>query len=118
MPYVVAWSKAFALTVLVELLVAWPLLRDEEPDRGRRLGLVIFAQIMSHPAVWFIFPELRLSWSATVVCAESWAVLSETLFYTLVFRGLQPRRAFGVSALANGASYGLGLLLQSLGWTP
>jgi hypothetical protein len=116
MLYVVAWLRAFLLTVTVELLVASPLLRREEPSWWRRAGLIVFAQVASHPAVWFIFPELRLGSGKTLFLSEGWAMLSETLFYALVFRGMEPRRAFGVAALANGASYGLGLLLQRSGW--
>lgn len=115
MIYVAAWFKAFLITVAVELLVAWPLLRREEPSGGRRAGLIVFAQLASHPAVWFIFPELRIQWASVILLAETWAVLSETAFYALAFRELSPRRAFGVAALANGASYGLGLLLRQLG---
>jgi len=115
MAYVLAWFKAFLITVVVELLVAWPLLRRDELSGGRRAGLIFFAQMASHPAVWFIFPELKLRWASILLLAEGWAVLSETLFYWLVFRGLPLRRAFGVAALANGASYGTGLALQAAG---
>jgi hypothetical protein len=113
MVYVAAWFRAFLLTVGVEVLVAGWLLRGEVGGRGRRLALLVLAQVMSHPAVWFIFPELRLGPEATLVLSESWAVLSEALLYGLVFPGLGARRAFGVAALANGASYGLGLLVGS-----
>ena len=116
MLYVLAWFKAFLLTVLVELAVAVPLLREHEPSPWRRAGIVAFAQLASHPAVWFIFPELRIGWSWIIGFAEVWAVLSETAYYALVFRGLGGRRAFGVAALANGVSYGLGLLLRAAGW--
>jgi hypothetical protein len=39
---------------------------------------------------------------------EAWA-------YALVWQGLGPRKAFGVSAVANGASLATGLLLRGLG---
>lgn len=117
MEYVLAWLKAFALTVALELAVAMPLLAEQESSRGRRAGLILFAQIASHPAVWFIFPQLEWPWGRVVVAAEGWAVLSETAFYGLVFRGLGVRRAFGVAALANGVSYGVGLLVRAAtGW--
>jgi hypothetical protein len=115
MLYVVAWLRAFLLTVGVELLVAGLLLRRDEPSLLRRGGLIVFAQVASHPAVWFIFPELRMGSEKTLVLSEGWAVLSEALFYGLAFRGLGGRRAFGVAALANGVSYGVGLLLHRSG---
>ena len=117
MEYVLAWLKAFVLTVVLEELVAMPLLAGHEPSRGRRAGLILFGQIASHPAVWFIFPQLEVPWGQVVVAAEGWAVLSETAFYWLVFRGLGVRRAFGVAALANGVSYGVGLAVRAAtGW--
>ncbi|MCS6899497.1 MAG: hypothetical protein RMJ98_07240 [Myxococcales bacterium] len=114
MLYVVAWLRAFLLTVGVELLVAGFLLRRYEPSLPRRAGLIFFAQMASHPAVWFLFPELRMGSENTLILSESWAVCSEMLFYTLAFQGLGGRRALGTAALANGASYGVGLLLHRL----
>ena len=101
MSYVLAWAKAFVLTVVIEELVAVPLLGEHEPSRARRAGLVLFAQLSSHLAVWFVFPQLPVSWDAVVVLAEAWAVGSETVFYLLVIRGIGARRAFGVAALVG-----------------
>jgi hypothetical protein len=111
-----AWLLAFCLTVLVEQLVAFPLLAVAERSWGRRLGLIFFAQLASHPAVCFIFPELPLPPPVFVVVAETWAVVSEIVFYLLAFPALDVRRALAISCLANGASFGLGLVLQRLGW--
>lgn len=116
MPLLKAWFLAFCLTVLVEELVAYPLLRPAESSPMRRLGLVFFAQLASHPAVWFIVPDLPISSSSVVIVAESWALISEVVFYLLAFPAVDLRRAVAVSALANGASFGLGLVLQRLGW--
>jgi hypothetical protein len=107
---VVLWAQAFALTVVLEApLVVW-LFRGDEPSLQRRLVLLLFANLVTHPAVWFIFPALELGRLAMLACAETWAVVLEGWFYATVFRaGLL--RAMGVSALANGFSFGVGLLL-------
>ena len=116
-PYVALWSHAFAFTLGVELVVATPLLARSGASRARRLAAVAVANIASHPAGWFIIPELHLGNSATLVVAETWAVLLELAIYVLVFPSLGARRAAVVSFAANAASFGLGLILRSMtGW--
>ena len=114
MSWVVLWSRAFALTVLSELLVAPWFLPKREP-RWRRLGAVVVANCASHPAVWFVFPELGLSYMKWVLLAELWAFGSEVFVYRLVFPELGWRRAVAASALANAASVAAGLVARALG---
>jgi hypothetical protein len=115
--YVEWWARAFAFTVGVELAVAVPLLRETERSRLRRVGAVLFANLASHPAVWFVLPALGMPHFATLALAEAWAVGLEVLVYRLVFPDLPFSRALAVSALANGASFGTGELLRELtGW--
>jgi hypothetical protein len=80
-------------------------------------ALVALANVASHPAVWFIFPALALGASARLTLSELWAVLLELGVYRLALRDLPVSRALAASALANGASLGLGLLLRAAtGW--
>src|SRR4051812_43739523 len=117
MPYVGLWFKAFLITLLLEAPIAAALFRAVEPRTLRRLGLVFFANLASHPAVWFVFPNLGLSYYPALLLAELWAVLVEALFYRLVFEEADGLQVLGVSALANGASFGAGLLLRAMtGW--
>jgi hypothetical protein len=102
MQLVLQWLAAFALTVAIEVPIASVLLRG---PRGRRVVLALVAQCASHPAVWFIFPELPVRYRVMLILAESWAVLSESAIYALLGDGVSWRRAFGVSLLANTASY-------------
>ncbi|WP_437591397.1 hypothetical protein [Sorangium sp. So ce1000] len=116
-PVVAAWARAFMVTLLVELAVASPLLGAAERSRGRRAALVAVANIASHPAVWFIFPALALGATARLALSELWAVLLELGVYRLALRDLPAARAVAASALANGASLALGLLLRAAtGW--
>ena len=139
MSYTIAWAKAFALTATVEILVVALLFRagfllpvkdgdgsavtPAAPSRDRRAALLrlcaiaFFAQLVSHPSVWFIIPSLVPAYSQMVIVAELWAVVSEALFYTLVVPGTPLRTAAGASLVANGCSLGLGLVMRSLtGW--
>jgi hypothetical protein len=108
-----AWLHAFALTIVIEVplvtllmggqsRLAWP----------KRACLVAAAQLMTHPLVWFVFPTIPgMSRVATLILSELWAWLAEALLYALVEVSPTKVSAVGVSALANGASLGLGFLL-------
>lgn len=110
-----AWFRAFLLTLAVELPIAAILLRRYEPAWPRLIVLVVFANLASHPAVWFIFTQLLLIGTPEyVLAAESWAVGVEALFYWAVFRGLSVRRAILVSLAANAASFLLGRFLVTI----
>ena len=108
------WFRAFLLTVLVEVPIVAFSLRRFEPSRPRLLLLILFANLASHPAVWFIFTQLFLVGTPEyLVAAESWAVAAEALFYWAAFRGLPVRRAIVVSLAANAASFIVGQLVSA-----
>lgn len=111
------WFPAFLVTLAVEVPVAIWLLRWSEPDLLRRIALVGFANLASHPAVWFIFTQLFLVGTPEyVVAAETWAIGIEALFYAVTIRGLRPGRALLVAVAANLASFAVGRLIIALGW--
>jgi hypothetical protein len=83
--------------------------------RARRLLLVALANLASHPAVWFVFPELGLSYAGWLALAEAWAVSIEALAYGVLLPGTGARRALVVSLAANAASFAAGLGLRALG---
>ena len=117
MEYVARWFTAFLFTVAVEVPIATTFLRGKEPfPVWRRFVLALAAQCASHPAVWVVYPELPIPYWTMIVIAETWAFGSETVLYAALGRGVSWRRAAGVSLVANGLSYGIGLLLQTWGW--
>lgn len=109
--WIVDWLRAFGLTVLVELAIAMPLLRRTEPALARRFAVIVMANLMTHPLVWFLFPGLLLPNGARIAASELWAVVGETLAYAVVWPGLRAHRAALVSLLANGGSFLAGLWL-------
>jgi len=111
MTLVADWARFFALTLGIELLVAVPLL-DRSERFWRRAVAVTLGQLLTHPGVWFILPELRLGRLKYLVVAETGAVVLELLFYKLVFQKLPWSRALAASTLANGASLAMGSLLS------
>lgn len=111
MPLIYLWSKFFILTLMVESAICLPLLGPRH-SIARRIAAATFAQLITHPIAFFAFPELQLPAPEYALLAETWAVAAEFVFYRLMFSDLTSRRALGLSALANAASYSVGLLLQ------
>ena len=111
------WFAAFLLTLAIEIPVAFMLLRRAEPDRPRLLLLVVFANLVTHPAVWVVFTQLVLVGTPEyTLAAEAWAVAIEALFYAVTIRGISVRLAITVALAANIASFAVGRLVTGLGW--
>lgn len=113
MSYEALWLRFFAITVVIELLVAVPLLRGAG-SLARRATAVAVANLASHPVVWFVLPRMLSPRGVMIVTAESWAIASEAVIYALVFPALPRTRALGVSAVANAVSFLAGLVLTRL----
>jgi hypothetical protein len=110
------WFPSFLLTLIVEIPVAVLLLRHSEPRVSRVVVLVTFANVATHPSVWFVFTQLFLVGTPEyVVAAETWAVAVETVFYSVTIAGLTPSRALTASVVANAASFVVGRILAQ-GW--
>lgn len=107
-----AWFIAFLITVAVEVPIVVALTREYPMPVWRRALVAAFAQLVTHPLVWFVFPRLvGLTGRSSLALSELWAWLAEAAFYSVVLPGLSPARALGVSALANAASIAAGLVL-------
>ena len=115
MPTPGAWLAAFLLTYAVEAPIVLVLTRGTDAGLARRAALILFAQLATHPLVWFIFPYIvGLRGGTATLLSELWAWLAEAVFYALAFRGLKPLRALATSALANGVSVVVGVLWSHL----
>lgn len=73
------------------------------------------ATLLTHPIIWWAFYALQphLGWTARAALLEGAVVLVEAAVYRWTL-DLSPRKALGVSALANTVSFGVGLLLQTV----
>jgi hypothetical protein len=111
------WLIGIGLTLLLEApFVLW-LLRPTEQGLGRRWLLLLVANLVTHPLVWFFFPSLPLPRLTTLLLSEGWAIGAETVVYALLVTSLPQlrwdrwRRALLVSVVANGASWGVGTFI-------
>jgi hypothetical protein len=102
------WLVAFALTVAIEAPVVWFLVGPAEPRPMRKIGAIFYANLATHPAVWFIFPLLPVSRGTSLALSEISAFVLEAALYAMLFDKISLRRAALVSLLANGLSLSVG----------
>ena len=107
------WLVGFFLTLVLEAPWVLALLARPVPSWGRRFSALLFANLATHPLVWFFFPAMPLSRAWSVACSEIWAFGAEITFYALYVQGITLRRAAVTSVLANGTSFGVGWVLVS-----
>jgi hypothetical protein len=110
--YTWMWLRAFIFTQVVEI----PIYLEVLPGKRWKAGLIAFgASAITHPFVWFVFPRLIPGYWASVTVSEIFAVVVEAAYLTV---WLKPGRATAASLVANGASFGLGLLSRHLFGAP
>jgi hypothetical protein len=113
----VRWIEAFLFTQIAELPVWLAAHRlgprldgaPERPSLRRAVLLAVLASALTHPVVWFVFPELRrwLAYWPMVACAELFAVGVEAG----LARASGIRHALAWSVAANAVSFALGVLI-------
>jgi len=109
--WIADWLRAFAITLVAEIPIATPLLAAVERSVGRRIAIVVVANLATHPLVWFLFPGLAFGKPVRFALSEAWAVLAEIVVYKLVWSSLRLRRAALISLAANAASVAVGFAL-------
>ena len=109
------WLRAFLLTLVVEAPIVALLLSRWEPSRPRLLAIIFFANLASHPAVWFVITQLlQFDTPEYLLVAEGWAIGCEAVFYWVAVRGLPVRWAVAAALVANTASFLVGQLVVAL----
>jgi hypothetical protein len=110
-----SWCAAFVVTALVEVPIVVAALPAVRAPAWRRSAVALAAQFVTHPVVWFLFPQIgALSPGEALWLSELWAWLVEAILFALALPGVPFLRAVGASALANGASLGVGCLIGAL----
>ena len=114
-----AWIVAFAHTQLIEAPIYLLAQRGMDRSVPRRIGVALLPSGLTHPLLWLgLFSWLRLagtpsplSWWSVVLVSELAIAGTEGA----ILRACGVRRPFLWALLANGVSFGIGLLLQALG---
>lgn len=107
-----SWFAAFVVTVAVEAPIVVLLLRGVERDLVRLGIFIVFANLATHLAVWYVLTQLLLIGTLEYIAvAETWAIAAEAVLYWAAIRGLSMRRAVIVAVIANLASFTAGRLI-------
>lgn len=108
-----AWVPAFLLTLAVEVPLFVLLVRREvSPLRAALAGAA--GTCLTHPLLWLVWTQLVPDYTLYIVSGELLVAAIETLTFFALARPVSFRRALAASFLANGASYGTGLVIQWL----
>lgn len=100
---------AFLLTIFFELLVTWIFVTAQKLPGKKILVYVLGANVLSLPAVWFLFPLIDLPEFIVIAVFELFAVLFETYFiYHFCKQMLSFRQTLLLSALNNFVSLFVG----------
>lgn len=109
------WFAAFLLTLALEAPIVAVLLRREEPHLLRLCTLVVFANLATHPVVWYVITQvLVVGTPGYTLAAEAWATAAEAVFYRVTIHALAARRAIAVAVAANASSWLAGRLIGEL----
>jgi hypothetical protein len=99
------WFAAFVLTLAVEVPVAAVALRTAEASVTRLVVLIVFVNLATHLAVWYVFSQLFLIGKLEyTLAAEGWAIGAEAVFYKAALPRTSWRRVLAAAVVANGAS--------------
>jgi hypothetical protein len=114
------WLEAFVFTLAVEVPIF--VLVARVGAGGVRTSPIVLAcaaamgTCITHPLLWFVWPKAGLSYEAYIVSGELLVAIVESFTFFAIARPIRLSRAIACSFIANAASYGLGALLQALGW--
>ena len=104
------WLVAFLLTCAIEVPIATLLLRRYGERLARTIALAFFANLATHPCVWFVFAAI-LHGAPYYAVAETFAFVVEAVFFAVAFPRAPLARAAAASLIANGTSFAVGLLI-------
>lgn len=103
----------FLLSNLLEVPVYWGFLREQGLSFARSVLVVTAMNSLTHPIVFFVIMNFRLTYLWDILLAEAFAIVSEAWILRKV-TGAGPGRAFGASVMANVVSWQLAPLIT--GW--
>jgi len=109
------WLVSFLFTLVVEVpIFAWIGKKNVPLWRGAIAGAA--GTCLTHPLLWFVWPRImHFSYTGYIVSGELIVAAIESFTFFALARPIPLSRAAAASLIANGTSYGLGVVLQSFG---
>jgi len=113
---IVVFLVALAITIPIELLVAVIFLKIRK--QLYKAIIIITANLITLPIVWFIFPFIRLDGFVVLFLGEIFALLFETWYIRRNYENMSYITSFWLSLSMNLASFLIPALLYSIGYIP
>ena len=104
------WPTSFLLTLAVEVPLFVVLTRGTVPV-WRAAGAGALGSCLTHPLLWFVWRQVVSDYLRYAISGEVLVVVTESLTFFALARPLRLSQAVAVSCIANGASWGAGLLI-------
>ena len=113
------WIRAFGFTLAIEIPIFVLVGRFGSFKKNRipiwRLALAGAAgSIVTHPLLWFVWPQLISNYTVYIVSGELIIALVESVSFWLIARPIKMKTAVAASFIANAISYGGGYLLGDI----
>lgn len=113
---IIVFLVALAITIPIELLVAGIFFKiRKQPYKS---AIIISANLISLPIVWFVFPFIRLDGFAVIFLGEIFALLFETWYIQRNNENVSYLTSFWLSLSMNLASFLISALLFIIGYIP
>jgi len=113
---IVVFLVALALTIPIELLVAGIFFKIRK--QPYKAIILITANLITLPIVWFVFPFIRLEGFVVIFLGEVFALLFETWFIQRNYENISYMTSFWLSLSMNLASFLIPALLLLNGYIP
>ena len=107
---------ALAITFPIEMSVAWVFLKMRK--KPFKAIIIITANLITLPIVWFVFPFIRLDGFAVIFLGELFALLFEAWYIQRNYEDISYITSFWLSLSMNLASFLIPALLFLMGFIP
>ncbi len=104
------WWTAFLLTLAIEIPLFVLLTRGTVPSWRAAIAGALCSCI-THPLLWFVWRRVITDYFTYVVTGELIVAALESLIFFAIARPVRLLRAIGTAFVANGTSYGAGLII-------
>ena len=114
------WIKAFVFTLVVEIPLFVTVARfGRTADKTIPIWRLIIAgaagTFFTHPLLWFMWPLVVANYTAYIVSGELIVATVESFTFFAIARPIKLSRAIAASFVANGVSFGLGVVIRLSG---
>ena len=113
LPLLTKWLVALLLTLVIETPI-YAFMGRRYARVSRCVAGGVAGTLMTHPLLWFAWRHAIDHYLLRTVTGEALVCMAEGVVLWAVARPIDFKKALAVSLVANGTSYGIGVLLHIL----